>query len=358
MLRCALIALVCAALECDSSSCSEEEFEIPSGSSMLQVQHMKTDTSTVARSEQRSTLQQQQRDHDIECNAVPQRISPDSDFHFGSLHDVVGQDGVLVISLLRKQNRFEHSLGKLKDADIWPTEFPAADAECVSEEELRQGCIHEGSGDGEDACQGRTGTGCTSTNEQAVAESHRRALAAAMEREREWTAILEDDVVPVRPEIWNAAFHEAWKQVPDHVKLVRLSWCHFPNEVAWANLSHDSYGEVGDFLLSDWTGYSWDTGRHYNPGLCTSAYMVHRDIIPEMLQLFPCCSAVDSCYLYDFFVKGWDTGTPRGVEVMMHLDAQGSMDFAKGFQMTDMAQGGVLVQDTREIPSERDPLAN
>lgn len=226
--------------------------------------------------------------------------------------------------------------------------------QCLSEGELDKGCFRGGSQSGADACEGRTGTGCASVNEQAVAESHRRALVAAMEREREWTAILEDDVVPVRPESWSNEFEKTWKQVPEHIKMVRLSWCHFPAEVAWATLAHDRFGEEGDFHLANWTGYTWDTGRHYNPGLCTTAYMVHRDIIPEMLELFPCCSAVDSCYLYDFFVKGWDTGTPRGVEVMMHLDAEGSTDYAQGFQMPDMAQGGVLVQDTREMPSERD----
>lgn len=282
----------------------------------------------------------------------PQSLEPDSDFQFGSIHDVVGRDGVLVISLLQKHDRFDRTAGKLKEAGIWPTEFPAADVECLTAEELNQGCSHPDVG--AETCKDRTGDGCTSSSEQAVAESHRRALTAAMERQNDWTAILEDDVVPVRPERWDRAFHKAWRHLPEHIKMVRLSWCHFPGEVSWADLTHESFRDAGDFHLANWTGYSWSAGgggTHYNPGLCTSAYMVHRDIIPEMLKLFPCCSAVDSCYLYDFFVSGWDGGTARGMEIMMHLDAWGSAEYADGFQQPEMQQGGVIVQDVREAPS-------
>lgn len=380
-----MVRLVCAAMACvvlhlAYSSCGSavDESCAREGTAMLQVHRTKTGAvaATGAHEEtrpdallmrktalaqklqqmvQEPTIAEVQPQESAACNVQSRNTIPDASFQLGTVHDVVGQDGVLVISLLRKQMRFNYSMEKLKLAGIWPTEFPAADARCLSGEELSRGCESERDSS---TCQGRgkTGTGCVSVTEQAVAESHRRALVAAMEREKEWTAILEDDVVPVRPEVWNAAFDRAWKQVPGHVKLVRLSWCHFPDDFAWATLAHDTFDDSGDFDLANWTGYTWPEGRHYNPGLCTSAYMVHRDIIPEMLQLFPCCSAVDSCYLYDFFVKGWDSdgGLPRGLEVMMHLDAKGSTEYSRGFQMGSMAQGGVMVQDTREMPSERE----
>jgi hypothetical protein len=287
----------------------------------------------------------------------PRHDSPDASFKFGGLHDVVGKDGVLVISLLRKQVRFDHTAAKLKEAAIWPTLLPAADNQCLKPEELNQGCAQPGS---DQACQeqGRTGTGCVSVYEQAIAESHRRALVAASERQSDWTAIFEDDVVPVRAERWSKSFKKAWKQVPDRVKMVRLSWCHFPAEYPWFNLTKETFHDAGDFHLVNWTGYTWPgppVGGAYNPGLCTAAYMVHKEIIPEMLKLFPCCTAVDACYLLDFFVKGRDDagGTARGMEVVMNLDAWGSTEYAKGFQMEGMAQSGVLVQDVRELPSSR-----
>jgi len=56
-------------------------------------------------------------------------------------------------------------------------------------------------------------TGCRSKTEQAITDSHRRALQAAMERNNsEWTAILEDDVVPLHPGYFDASFKEAWPE--------------------------------------------------------------------------------------------------------------------------------------------------
>lgn len=285
------------------------------------------------------------------CSTQPRNVTPDATFKFGSLHDVVGQDGVLVISLQRKRDRFLFSVDKLKQAHIWPTEFAAADLECLSESEVSQGCYKAES---PGTCEGRAGAGCTSGNEQAVSESHRRALEAAMTRKNDWTAILEDDVMPVRPKRWNAAFKKAWKTKPDHVKLVRLSWCHFPSDpsVQHLSLAHQTFQDTGDFQFLNWTGYQdAGGGQSYNPGLCTSAYMVHRDIIPEMLKLFPCCCAVDCCLLYDLFGKGWEQGKPRGLEFMMHLDAWGSTDYSKGLHLPWVHQGGVMVQNARDTPS-------
>lgn len=328
-----LVAVLSHAADDDAACRQEGDLPIKS-SAMLQVQHAKMAATLVAQAVSNKTA--------------------DPDFHFGSLHDVVGQDGVLVISLERKQARFDYSSGKLKEAGILATEFPAADVERMSPEELNQGCA-KGEANAPEAnaqtCHGRAGGGCTYVNEQAVAESHRRALTAAMERKNDWTAILEDDVVPVRPEIWNAAFEKAWREVPEHVKLVRLGWCQFPDEEnnKELTLSQETFRDVGDFQVLNWVGYM--PGHNYNPGLCTTAYMVHRDIIPEMLKLFPCCCALDCCFLYDFLGKGWEEGSPRGQQILMHLDAQGSTDYARGLHLPWVHQSGIFVQDAKNTPS-------
>lgn len=336
MLRIILVVLFSQKLAISST----EQCSSANASSLLQVHKAK------------GTQALKMKSKDVDCSGQAREMVPDESFQWGSLHDVVGQDGVLVISLIRKNARFDYSAAKLRQAGVWPTEFAAADVECLSEEELSHGCLKgdaENSNVNEQACQGRAGGGCAYVNEQAVAESHRRALTAASEREKEWTAILEDDVVPVRPETWNEAFSKAWQQVPGHVKLVRLSWCQFPGDNPGSTLGQDTYSDTGEFYIYNWTGY--EPGRHYNPGLCTSAYMVHRDIIPQMLQLFPCCCAVDCCLLYDFMAKGWEQDAPQGLQFMMHLDAKGSTEYAKGFHLPWVTQMGVLVQDARDVPS-------
>lgn len=303
------------------------------------------------------------------CGTVPRKRQPDPNFKFGSLHDVVGRDGVLVISLLRKPERFERSAKLLKKAGIWATEYPAADNYCVQKKELDRVCpLHEDEEHVQQICgddwlaKGKHGTGCKHTVEQAIAESHRRALAAAQKRSSAWTAILEEDVVPVRPSRWDAAFRKAWKRVPRGIKMVRLSWCNFPGDHPGYTMGMDTFADIGDFALANWTGYhpvepgNLD-GRVYNAGGCTGGYMVHRSIIPEIMKLFPCCCALDCCLQHDLFEKivpiaGGREG-PLGMQMMLSMDAWGSIDYAMNYTYWGLYQSGVMVQDARENPSTR-----
>lgn len=304
------------------------------------------------------------------CDAMPIARVPDADFKFGSLHDVVGRDGVMVISLLRKPFRFEHSAALLRQAGIWPTEFPAAEAPCLQKEELDAVCPLESNYEiAQSSCQSKSGSGCRSTTEQAIAESHRRALVAAEKRPSnwDWTAILEEDVVPVRPERWNSAFRQAWEKVPEGIKIVRLSWCNFPGDHPGYSMASDTHSDAGEFRLVNWTGYhpagsEVPPGRKYNSGGCTGGYMVHRSIIPKLLGLFPCCCALDCCLQYDFFGRSPEGGEATdqektlGTKIMLGIDAWGSVEYAMNYTFWGLYQSGVLVQDARENPSTREDI--
>lgn len=294
---------------------------------------------------------------DVSCKPPLQPRPLEADAPFGALHDLVGRDGVLMISMERHVERYDSSAAKLRKAGIFPVKFSASDGFCDAQQQLRKGCYATHSEESNAKCAGdkwinfmtpsdKSGFGCTST-EQAIADSHRRALLAARNRTEEWTAILEEDAVPVRPERWNRAFRKIWKKIPKETKIVRLSYCMFedPQSETRQQVWHDA----GDFILTKWA----EPSSTYTRSGCTGGYLVHKDIIPEMLSIFPCCCALDCCLEWDFFNRKADEAhaLTRGMEVLMSMDAWGSAEFAKDFNY--MQQNGVLVQDDREIGSDR-----
>jgi hypothetical protein len=63
---------------------------------------------------------------------------------------------------------------------------------------------------------------------------------------------------------------------------------------------------------------------------------------------------MDCCLQHDFFDKPTrGSDVPRGLEIMLSLDAWGSTDYAMTFTSWGLHQSGVLVQDARELPSAR-----
>jgi hypothetical protein len=297
---------------------------------------------------------------DRDCDVHPWQRPLNTSAPFGSLHDVVGQDGVLMISMDRDASRFDTSAKRLAAAGIFPSKFRASDGLCDSQQQLQQGCYaHDdpetmgkcagGKWMGEKSASDKSGYGCTTT-EQAITDSHRRALEAALERDSDWTAIFEEDVVPVRPLRWDRAFKAAWASVPEDIKIVRLSYCMFPN--AQLEFAESVLIDVGDFKLTRW---NWMPSNMYSPSGCTGGYVVHRDIIPEILGIFPCCCAIDCCLEWDFFNKNLtvDHTLSRGMQVLLSMDAHGSTDYANDFMPYPLHQNGVLVQDCRVVQSIR-----
>jgi hypothetical protein len=264
-----------------------------------------------------------------------------------------------MISMERNAHRYDHSVAKLHKAGIFPTKFPASDGFCDAQQQLRKGCYAKSGDESKRKCVGdkwihektvhdKSGFGCSST-EQAIADSHRRALLAAMQRKKKWTAILEEDVVPVRPERWNKAFKSAWRHIPEETKIVRLSYCMFPN--GQYQTDQRVWKDTGEFMLAKW---DWAPNRSYSPSGCTGGYLVHQDVIPEILALFPCCCAFDCCLEWDFFNKkvNDEHTVSRGMQLVMSMDAWGSTEYARDFMPYNMHQNGVLVQDCREVSSK------
>jgi len=246
-----------------------------------------------------------------------------------ALHEVVGRDGVLLIEVERA-NRKSETNPKLNEVGIYPTIFPAVDVEDASPDTLRDGCLVKD----EPACGSKAGVGCGHAVEQAIAESHRQALLKAESRNATWTAILEDDAVPVDPTEFNANFKKVWAQIPPETGLVRLGWCVLTHGKHSANSTSDSF-----FLLSG-----------HMLGGCTTAYMVRRDFVRTVLGVFPCCAALDACFAWDLFL--WppncgeeDTGKCWAQKYVMGIDAADSEKLTDGW--TGFAQRGILAQDNR-----------
>jgi hypothetical protein len=264
----------------------------------------------------------------------------------GSLHEIVGPDGVLMIHLPRA-GRSEFN--QLNAAGIHPTLFLATDAQNATTEELNQGCISNVSKEAT-KCQKRVGDGCKHSAEQAIAESHRRALVAAQSRNATWTAIMEDDAIPVDPQNWDENFKDIWAQVPPQVGFVRLGWCTFGDAV-----EKRAFAAHANWHLVDRPAYSSQgsgAGMYYAGG-CTTAYMVHREYISQVLSLFPCCAPVDTCYEWDLFYKPGNcresidgASVCWGQQHMMGIDVKSSSNSTVLF--TGKTQSGVIAQDNRQ----------
>jgi len=279
------------------------------------------------------------------------------------LHAVVGKDGVLMISLRRGRDRFDFTSKKLADeAWIFPTYFEGTDGKDPQTpiEQLESACPNNCSVDVSNPTSGRA--------IQALEDSHRRALLAAQQREdpHPWTAILEDDAVPVswgNREEWIQAFEKAWAQIPPETRVVRLGRCvikHWitPQLPSQFGMQTRIVADANPypFQLTSFTGFN-DT---YSAGGCTTAYLVHRDFIPEMLEIFPCDCSLDCCLagrLYNIKKNG--SNEPRGMEVMLNMDMKTTADEAlaeaqrvgkeDGFY-GEVMQFGVLKQDWDNLP--------
>mmetsp|Transcript_92050 Transcript_92050/g.159719 ORF Transcript_92050/g.159719 Transcript_92050/m.159719 type:complete len:317 (-) Transcript_92050:82-1032(-) len=275
-----------------------------------------------------------------------------------ALHEVVGGDGVLMISLDSRPERFEYAADQLGRVGIRPTRFKATDASREPKEKLELACPNKDAQGVIEWCQRnqKAGDGCGTAAQQAISMSHYEALKAARARDWEWTAIFEDDAVPTPVENWNNAFRQAWEQIPPHVKFVRLGWCHMGLKDYPAPVVQRYYANVSEAFLAQDTGFTsvdGNTGHshyHYEPGGCTTAYLVHQDIISEMLSLFPCCGPVDSCYKWDL-LKGVDpvTGIEKGLRVMMDIDS-----YLKPVGDGNIDHHGLILQDRDTLPSSQD----
>jgi len=286
----------------------------------------------------------------------------------GSLHEIVGPDGVLMISLVREPQRSRFAMQQLQQINIYATVFPATDALSAPQWLLNTSCNSQGPGNsrGPGVCkQGvgprydvaqdglKTGIGCGTPIEQAIAHSHRRALEFALQREEEWTAIVEDDVMPTLDNTsrFDEEFRRVWPQRPPGALILRLNWCSWEGG-RFNSRDHRPVGPPptveGSFM---WVHTPFSGG-------CTSGYMVHKSIIPEFLaEIFPCCASLDACMEWDFFAKSNPKlpNTTRSMSILANLDVWwGSEDYESNHSRSVWkAQNGVLMQGTNYLVSTR-----
>jgi hypothetical protein len=271
-----------------------------------------------------------------------------------ALHDVVGKDGVLMISLKRLPARAKYTSLQLHRVGIAPRIFPATDSDCSSPEALGLACIANQS-----SCEAdpdKVGSGCNSV-EAAIADSHRRALELAQRRESNWTAIIEDDIIPVvlnGTANWNEQFTRIWSEIPAGVLMVRLSWCFPPGWEQGSDQIRQAHAASGTFQLaySGWPAF----GSEGWIGGCTSSYVIHKKLVPELLKVFPCCGPLDACIEWDFFKRtnpDSPDGRPRSKSIMIDMDMAGSVEYIRGRSTPDkdLHQHGVFMQDRNELPS-------
>lgn len=266
-----------------------------------------------------------------------------------ALHEVVGPDGVLMISLDNKPERFAYASQQLKKAGIVPTKLSATDKDSATREELARGCPHQHEPGVKELCDAasRTGHGCATNIEQAIASSHLRALQIARKRQWEWTAIFEDDAVPAMSAEWSHIFRKAWKEIPPHTRIVRLGWCQIDAKSYPAPILEKVHTNVTGAIVTQFIG--WGQPFQYEPGGCTTAYLVHQQIIADLLALFPCCGPVDSCLKWDFYKKiNKRTGVEYGLEVMMNIDSQMDPVFDDAVE-----HHGLILQDRKQLWSQR-----
>lgn len=266
---------------------------------------------------------------------------------YSSLHDVVGSDGVVMISLDSVSTRSAYAAHQLNQLGIRPVKLSATDARCASSKALARGCVHHN----DTSCHNdkKAGTGCISRAEQAIGDSHRRALEHAYTRNNNpWTLILEDDAVPAVQDgyDWNIAFSEAWAKLPEGAKIVRLSWCLPPK----SKLPLDNKLNAGQFTFTR-------SSDLMSLGGCTTAYMVHQSILPKMLKVFPCCGAVDSCWDWDFFLKpDPDNGGKKPMDTVL-WNMGGQYPSRPGGLMGENTQWGnhfgIMMQNTGLTTSTR-----
>jgi hypothetical protein len=261
-----------------------------------------------------------------------------------SLHDIVGEDGVLVLSMQESTHRFRAAQNALGLVNVQPILFPAISFNESSREELELGCRAQNEATRQIcAKKGKAGEGCATKAEQAIAVSHKYALEQAARRTHNWTAVFEDDVAPlfVHRDTWREGLRKAWLTIPNEAKIVRLGWCEGTPETV------EVIGVASHVPSEPFAAY------HSPSGGCTHAYVVHKSIIPELLGLFPCCCPLDCCWELDYFDRPDPSGRLRSKSVLIDIDIDGSAD--RNYQQSGQAGWfGIATQNRREFSSIRE----
>jgi len=218
---------------------------------------------------------------------------------------------------LRGRGGYEHGVDKFRSVGINILPFDATDGRTANKSDIAAGCVTK-----DLVPSGRCQTsGCGDMMQAALTDSHRRALERALQRVgSNWTAIFEDDAIPVElPGVdWDLEFRRAWQQLPPTARIIRLHWSDNFGAVPRLPKPTENWGKF------QWVqvGSEWDVSGF---GGCLTAYMVHKEFLPEMLKVFPCCGISDACY-------AWDIYQPHS-SVLFNLVAVGSDGYEHGLSL-------------------------
>lgn len=251
------------------------------------------------------------------------------------LHRLAGRDGVFVISLARKPERWAVTSHALKMVGIKAKRFDAADGMFVVHENERH---NKSQYTKRDLVRASLDGGNIL---QAITLSHMQVLEAAMKlksRRKKWVAIFEDDVLPVGDvETWNKGLEAAWAHVPRTAKMVRLQWKR--ETTAQPNITIEV--EHGFRVI-----YNISSGA----GDCAGAYLVRRKAIPNIMKIFPCEGAIDICYMWQLFRSRPLVlrGRTWAADHLVFLDRAGASEAAKYASVQDYPNyRGAFVQNRR-----------
>jgi len=263
-----------------------------------------------------------------------------------SVHLLVGMDGVLRIKGKTNTKAADEALHA---AGIIPTDIPADDAALAPMQDLQAACIPKGDHDtikctgSQREPHGALGSGCSTKQEQATASSFHKVLLAARIRSQEWTLIMEDDVVPVS-ENWSEHFRNAWNSLPEDSlpQMIRLGWC----------VSQDSVENVDYNGTYQVLGAGFDNDKAYLAGGCSTAFLLQKQAVRFMLNLFPLCGPLDSCITNELLFwppycqfRNISSAECWKTDSLKHMDFAGS--YAKTKSWYQQPQRGILVHDQR-----------
>jgi GR25 family glycosyltransferase involved in LPS biosynthesis len=262
--------------------------------------------------------------------------SSDMIFH-DFMHKAVGKvppgGHAIVISLATSPERaaFVHK-------SLSPLGVDLVDMQAVTEHSTREE-LHS-------ACGFEKYPGALTDESRARAASHKKALVMAAERKENWTLILEDDVapLPIPHEQWLAGFDAAWQRLKHRdPAVVRLGWCQFNGGKPEVENLENGFQIIHRIMAGR---HDREAPEGINNGLCSTAYIVSKKYVHQMIQAFPGChEPLDLFYAHELFNK-----KPFSNKVWS-ITHQNSTKMFKAWR--DFEQHGLIAQKPADIEPQK-----
>jgi len=262
------------------------------------------------------------------------RSSSSSKIFHEFMHEAVGKvppgGHAIVISMATSPERaaFVHK-------SLTPLGVDLVDMQAISDKTATREELHS-------ACGFEKYPGALSDGTRAIAASHKKALQLAAERAENWTLIVEDDVapLPIPHNEWLAGFDDAWQRLKKRdPAVVRLGWCQFNGGTPEVEYLANGFQIVHRIKAGS---HDPEAPQGINNGLCSTAYIVNKKHVHEMIKAFPGChEPLDLFYAHELFNK-----KPFSNKVWS-ITHQNSSKLFKGWR--DFEQHGLLAQKPSDV---------